>query len=410
MDKKRLVLIAIFLVVCVGLGFLLYTVFFKKSIIVPVTNDGRTTSTSTARGELPTAGQRTTPPQGTKGTTLPSTNGTRNTGNERGPQKAQVEQVIDNNIIGPKIGSDGTVTFYNSQDGHFYKVDANGNMEMLSDTVFFNVQNVTWSPQDTKSIIEYPDGSNIYYDFATKKQVSLPKQWEEFSFEQDGKTIAAKNIGLSPENRWIVTADPEGNNIKLVAGLGENANRVKVDWSPNKQIIATTKTGESLGGDRQEILFVGLNGENFRSMVVEGRGFESNWSPKGDKMLYSVYSSRSDFKPELWIVNANPDTIGNERKLLNVNTWPEKCSFSDDRFMYCGVPQELPKGAGIAPGVADTIPDAIYRIDTQTGIKSEIPLDTTGHIVDKMFVGEDGKTIFFTDKRLPGLFKVPVTL
>jgi len=409
MDKKRLVLLLIFTSVCIVVGFLLYVVFFKKpTTIPPITEPGSTRSSTSTRGELPTSGGRTTPPPSSSGTNLPRTDGTRAIPGVGPSALARVLPIIENGIVGPKVSSDGTVAFYNKQDGRFYKVNANGELELMSDEIFYNVQKVTWSPQESKSIIEYPDGSNIVYDFTTKKQISLPKQWEEFSFENGGKSIAAKNMALSPENRWIVTSDTIGNNIRRVAPMGENANKVSIDWSPNKQIIATSRTGESLGGDRQEVLFVGLNGENFKSMVVEGRGFTSNWSPQGDKMVYSVYSARSEFKPELWIVNANPDTIGDDRKLLNVNTWPEKCSFSDDRFLYCGVPQKLQTGAGIAPAVADSVPDVIYRIDTQTGIKTEVPLDTPGHVVEKMFVGEDGKTLFFTDKRRPGLFKIPL--
>ncbi len=409
MDKKRVILILVFTLACVGIGFLLYRVFFAGSIQAPETIRPEPLGSSTStRGSLPTAGERTQTGQGTGQTTLPSTGGTRDTGIGDDTTQGGVQQVVETSILSPKIESNGSVAFYNKQDGRFYRINANGELELLSDEVFFNVEKVTWSPKETTSIIEYPDGANIYYNFATKKQVTLPKQWEEFSFESEGKSIAAKNLPLSPENNSIVTANPEGNNIRIIAPMGENASRVNVNWSPNKQIVATSRTGEALGADRQEILFVGLNGENYRSLVVEGRGFEEKWSPQGEKLLYSVYSARSEYKPELWIVDANPDTIGNERRLLNVNTWPDKCSFSEERFIYCGVPVVLQTGAGIAPAVADSSEDAIYRIDTETGAKTEIALPTTDHVVASMFVGDDGKTLFFTDKRKPGLFKIPL--
>ncbi len=75
-------------------------------------------------------------------------------------------------------------------------------------------------------------------------------------------------------------------------------------------------------------------------MVVEGRDFREKWSPTGQKMLYSVYSIRSNFKPELWIVNAEGNNIGTGRKLLNLSTWADKCTFADDRFVYCAVHQK----------------------------------------------------------------------
>lgn len=406
MDKKRLLLLIAFLIICAILGTLLYFVFFKKPAATPVKPITRVTPSEPS--DLPSAGDRTITAPTTGPTTLPSTGPSRTQEGTLTRPKIKAVQIVDNNVLSPSLSSNGDLQFYNKQDGKFYKINENGEKELLSDQVFYDVKNVVWSPKDNKSIIEYPDGSNIFYDFGSKKQVTLPKHWEEFSFDSDGTGIAAKSLGLSPENRWIVTANPEGNNIKLIEPLGNNASKVNVDWSPNHQIVGTTRTGEALAGDREEVLFVGLNQENFRSMTVEGRGFTSSWSPQGDKMLYSVYSSRSDFKPELWIVNSDPATIGGERKLLNVNTWPQKCSFSDDRFVYCGVPQNLETGAGIAPIVAENSPDVIYRIDIQTGAKTELPMESDGHVVDKMFVGDDGKTIYFSDKRRPGIFQVPL--
>jgi len=152
-------------------------------------------------------------------------------------------------------------------------------------------------------------------------------------------------------------------------------------------------------------LFVGLNGENFPAIVVEGRGLETKWSPTGNQLLYSVYSKRSDYKPELWISNAAPGTAGTERKLLNVNTWADKCTFTDDRYVYCGIPTTLATGAGFVPALADQTPDIIYKIDTQTGVKTELPIEGT-HVVGSMFVGDDGQSIYFTDKNQNGLFRV----
>ena len=405
MDKKRLVLIIIFLSVCLVLGTIMYIVFFKKGPVALKPSQGSTTQKKP--GDLPSAGDRKIAEAQKGANGLPTTSGQRAGAPQKAvKQKIQVEQLVQNSVISPSVGADGSVKFYNKQDGHFYRLDKNGKMELMTDQVFFNVQNVTWSPKEEKSIIEYPDGSNIYYNFTDRKQVSLPKHWEEFSFQRDGASIAAKSDGLSPENKWLITSDPEGKNIKLIEPMGENGNKVQVDWSPNQQVIATTRTGDPLGADREEVLFVGLHDENFKSMVVEGRGFESSWSPQGDKMLYSVYSARSDFKPELWVVNAQPGTIGDERKLLNVNTWPQKCAYSDDRYLYCGVPQNLPKGAGIAPAVAEDNIDDFYKIDTQTGMKTQLAVENNGQIVDKMFLGDDGKTMYFTDKRKPGIFKI----
>lgn len=405
MDKKRLLLALIFLLVCIGLGFLIYRFFFAKQAPTPPPTTQQGGGTQRPGGEFPTTqeGQGQVQTQ-TPGTQLPQT-GTRP---GLAGEQTQSRQLVQDIVISPTVSKDGGAQFYNEQDGRFYRVQANGTITPLSDQVFYNVQDVVWSPKNTESIIEYPDGSNIYYNFDTKQQVTLPKHWEDFSFSDQGDKIAAKSMSISPENRWLITANPDGTQTELIEPLGENGNKVKVNWSPNRQVVALSETGEALGSDRQEVLLIGKNGENFHSLTVEGRGMQSEWSPTGKKLLYSVYNQSSNFKPELWIVNGEPGNIGTGRKPLSVNTWAEKCSFSDDRFVYCGVPTQLETGAGFAPQLSNSTPDTLVRIDTETGLRTPLQLPNETHVIEKVFLSEDGKTLFFTDKTKTGLFQVPV--
>ena len=406
MDKKRIIFTIAFIIVTIALGYLLYRVFFAKEKVptevpigvglppgvLPSAEEGVITPGVTPRpGVLPTAEELAY--------------------EYTGPvfddyEPYPIKTLVEAPILDPKINRAGIANFYNQSDGKFYRLDSDGKPQTLSDEVFYNVEAVTWSPTKNESIIEYPDGSNIYYNFDTGQQSTLPKHWEEFSFSPLGDKIASKSMGLAEENRWLVTSDPEGKNVSLIEPMGNNADRVTMDWSPNKQVVALSRTGEALGADRQEVLFVGLHGENFRSMIIEGRDFREKWSPTGQKMLYSVYSIRNNFQPELWIVNAEGDNIGSGRKLLNLATWADKCTFADDRFVYCAVPSETKMGAGLAPGLTDYTDDLLYKIDTKTGIKKEIPLDGY-HTIDELFIGEDN-TLFFTDKNQIGLFNMPL--
>lgn len=401
MDKKRVLLIILFILACFGIGYLLYRVFFAKEEPIETTTPPITTGTlPSARpdtGTLPTTGEPSGFPSATEtgvttrpGITTPT---------------LPLNQVVNSPILAVTGDSTGSAKFYNQADGKFYRLMNDGSVSALSDQIFYNVKSVAWSPVKEEAIIEYPDGANIYYNFATKKQVTLPQHWQDFSFSSLGDKIAAKSVGLSPENRWLITSDPDGNNISLIEDMGENQDKVIVDWSPSKQIVALSLTGEPLGDDRQEVLFVGLNHENFKSATVEGRALKTKWSPTGSKLLYNVHSARSNFKPELWIVNASGEDIGSGRTLLNLNTWVDKCTFADDRFAYCGVPTSLEIGAGFAPSLADYTPDKIYKIDTETGIKTELTLEQT-HTIQSMFLGDGGRTLYFTDKNQSGLFSL----
>lgn len=409
MDRKRLILASLFLLVCLIIGYFLYAVFFASK--KPTTKVPEPTEAEQA-GAFPTSGQGAPrPAAGTGANNLPTSGGAPSvptSGSQEAPilRSGEVSQLVDARVTGVDANKNGHARFYNDQDGKFYKI-VNGKLEPLSDQVFFNVKDVAWSPTADEGIIEYPDGANIYYNFETKKQATLPKHWESFSFSPTGDKIAAKSIAFSAENRWLVAADPEGGNIELIEPLGNNADKVIVNWSPNKQILALSLTGQELGADRQEVLFVGKNGENMKSAIVEGRGIVPSWSKTGEKLLYSVYSSRSSFKPELWITGGQGDDIGSNRKLLELNTWADKCTFSDDRFVYCGVPKTLPDGAGFAPSLADNTQDDLYKIDTETGIKTKLPLNED-HSIGSVYVGDNGKSLYFTDKNKTGLYSIPL--
>ncbi len=412
MDKKRIFLAIGFLIFCIVLGYLIYRVFFKKSTTVLPPSQTTTTGGST----FPTVSDSQIPTDTTEPGTLPIGTGQINTEQTGTQIPVTVEipnsgklitKVVDVAVLDAAPGQTGNARFYNKNDGKFYTVNSNGQVQTLSQTVFYNVENVMWSPNANGSIIEYPDGSNIYYNFDTNTQVTLPKHWESFSFSKAGNQISAKSMGLSPDSRWLITSDTTGNSIQLLEPLGDNASKVIVNWSPNQQVVALSATGESLGSQEQEILLIGQNHENFKSIIVAGRGLEAEWSPQGTKLLHSVYNGRNDYKPELWIVDATPDTAGGNRKPLGVNTWASKCTMADERTVYCGVPEILQTGAGFAPEVADFTRDFIYKIDTVTGIRTEIPTDVP-YVVDSMFVSQDGSQLFFTDKNQAGIYSVPL--
>lgn len=414
MDKKKILYIILFITICSLLAYAIYFVFFKTKTIAP----GKT-STSTTSGTFPSVNDGKTPTPVTPDTVLPSTPDRPGTTdgekpidsaneiiNLQGDIDSKTEKIkqISTLKVSNISSSQDKAKFYNPQDGKFYVLDDKGEIKLLSDKVFYNVDNVTWSPTKNEGIIEYPDGSNIYYNFDDNKQVTLPKHWEDFDFSNNGDQIVSKSMATIAENRWLITSDPTGNNIQLISNMGENANKVIVDWSPNNQVIALSSTGDAAGAN-QEILLVGLNNENYASLLVAGRGLETQWSPEGNKLLHSVYNAENNYKPELWITDATPDTVGENRKPLGLNTWASKCTISDERYVYCGVPTELRDGAGFAPEVADYTADNLYKIDLLTGTKTNIPLETA-HTIENIFTSEDGKTLFFTDKNKSGIFKI----
>jgi len=312
--------------------------------------------------------------------------------------------LVKDKILNPTITSNGRINYYNTSDGYFYSIDKNGNAVRLSDRVFHQVQAITWAPDVDKAILEYPDNTKVMYDFNTNRQVTLPSYWEDFSFARGGEEIVAKSIGLDPNNRWLIVSGSDGSRATALESIGDRANYVYPDWSPNNQMIATYTQGVDF--DRQEIYFVGLHGENFKSTIIEGRGLQSQWSTTGDKLLYSVYHSRDDYRPKLWIVGASSDTIGADRRSLELNTWSNKCTFASNNEVYCAVPENLEAGAGMFPELADRTKDNLYKINTNTGTKSLIAIPNGAYNVSQIMVSGEQDYIYFTDKTTQMLYQV----
>lgn len=404
---KRLLLIIGLLSITTLIGLGIYYLFFKKAAptIIPI---GEVTTTSTV-GKLTGAGVRQTGEgeisAGAGGLTTSDALATSQSGYYT-PTVGATKITSDYATYSSVNSNNGSARYYNGGNGKFYRTKADGTIEEMVDQVFYNVSNVVWADNSDKVVLEYPDGSNVVYDFDTKKQLtSLPKHWTDFSFSPDSQQIAAKSIGTSEENRWLVTTNDNGTGTKLIEALGNNADQVTVDWSPSRQTVAFSTTGEPLGTYRRQVLFIGLNGENFKAATVEGMDFKPLWSTTGQKLLYSVYSANSDLKPELWITNAYGDQIGTNRQNLSINTWADKCAFSNDNTIYCAVPRDLPRGAGISPAVAADSYYDLYKIDLSTGLKTSVDLGGDYRIKNVSYSNTDNK-IYFTDSVQSGIFEV----
>jgi len=394
--KRPLMIVGFFLVVA-ALAYGLYWMFFR-----PLPSPVAPTQPAQPSGALPSAG--TGRPQGATTTeigegglpvapaqpfvpTIPT-----------GIPQAPRGRVIANNISKAiSVSQSGQIRGYNSDDGRFYRITPEGERVPLSAQVFNNVESVNWGKSTDKAVINFPDGSNILYDFANDRQVTLPKHWQDFEFSPDYDKIVAKSIGNNVDNRFLVVANPDGTNARAIEDLGNNFDKVQSSWSPNNQMVAYSFTGEPLGADRQQIIFLGQNQENFKGLIVEGRGFIPKWAPSGQNILYSVYNRGTGYIPTLWVSGASSDNMNSNRVKLQLNTWADKCAWQNDESLICGVPVVLDQGAALQRSLSQSTPDEIWKINLKTGEKINLGQPVANVSIENISITPDGKSAIFND-------------
>lgn len=404
---KKLILVLGFLAIVILIGFLIWNFFFKAIISPETEPTGSATGTGSGLPISPEGpgqiidDQETNPIEGSPDNPQINPQPTDEEINQPISPialggRTETQTIVSAPTISPTVSQDGSsIQFYNKSDGKFYIVNENGDLIPLSNKVFYNVEKIDWAPNKTKAILEYPDGNKIVYDFNSEKQITLPKHWEDFSFSPDSTKLINKSLGIDPDNRWLIISNSDGSQSKAIEFIGTNDKDVISSWSPNNQIVAMYTRGVDF--NRREVFFVGQNKENFKSTVVEGWGFEGQWSEKGDKLLYSVYSPKDDLNPKLWIVNAQGDDIGVNRKDLGIQTWSEKCAFANSSEVYCAVPKNLPKGSGLYPELALRTSDDLYKINILTGQKELIAVPDNAYNISSLIISSNEKYIYFTD-------------
>ncbi len=316
----------------------------------------------------------------------------------------KTELLIQKPTFSPTMDSQGNISYYDLRDNKFYQLDRDGNLITLSDRAFQDVVAVTWAPTANKAVIKNVAGDKIIYNFDTQRQVSLPKHWDDFSFSPDGNQLTGKSLGTDPRSRYLIVFDDTGSSARALEELGDNYDKVYPNWSPNNQMVAMWTRG--IDFNRQDVFFVGLYGENFKSTTIEGRGFQPQWSETGERLLYSVYSSDTDMNPNLWVVNASSDSIGQARTNLNLRTWADKCTFVGNDDIYCAVPEYLPTGAGLIPEVAANTSDNLYHINLQTGDKNMIAIPDRATNISQVMVSAQQNILYFTDKTTGQLYSI----
>jgi hypothetical protein len=393
-DRLKLIIKIIGLFALTGaIGFFLYLLFFRGGPSITPSETGGD-GTSTPAGTLPetTSGR----PSSSGGITPTGQSGLPPSEVADGGPTTTL-QLTSSRITEPTIIGGNKIAFHDPRDGKFYSIDSNGNIVALSEATFPQAETVVFSDGASKAAIEFPDGSNILYDFSTDQQTTLPSHWQDFAFSPDSDEVVSKSLGNDVNSRALTITSTDGSRTQVIAALGNSESKVTPSWSPNNNIVAFSETGQLQSGlGKREIYLLDTNGEATSAIIVDGGNFSAQWSPSGTAILYSIANPSNDDRSELWYTQATGQKAGTGRRNLSVETWSEKCTFANEALVYCAVPRTGAKSSGLDHRLV-TAYDDLYSLNVETGRKTLVAVPVINMQMSNLSLSDDQSILYFTD-------------
>jgi Tol biopolymer transport system component len=355
-------------------------------------------------GALPSApsgrGGETTPTGSPGGNTSGGTGGSNNPGaTPKSLAALKIKPISQERILAPTLGNDGkTVKYFSRANGNIYQSDFDGgSLKKISSANLNNLIKALWSPDKEKVIGIFSEKDKLkkyFYDYVGNRSSLLNEKIAYLAWSPDSKKIAYHFVDPSGEQNNVSTANPDGTNWKNI--FKTRLDNVIIEWPIKEKISLRTPPS----GLAQGVLY-SINSEtgDFFKIISEAFGLLVNWSPKGDKILFSSTDSRGK-NPTLNL----SDEKGANFKNLNLAGLADKCVWSkDDKTIFCALPQEISQNAtwpdDYYKGLV-VLSDDIYKIDLEANRKTKIigSTDEISYDAQELFLSPKEDYLFFINR------------
>ena len=394
MNTKKIFIIVGILFVLALASLLVYNLFFKST----TPGDG----TGGDGGALPTSpggrGGETTPTglpgSGSGGQTSTSPGAT-----PKSLAALKIKPISQERALAPVIGGDGkTVKYFSRANGNIYQSDFDGgSLKKISSVNLTDLLKAIWSPDKEKIIGIFSDKGafkKYFYDYTSNQSSILNGKINYIAWSPDSKKIAYHFVDPGSEQNNISLSNPDGTNWKNI--FKTRLDNVVLEWPIKEKISLRTPPS----GLAQGVLY-SINSEtgDFFKVLSDTFGLYVNWSPKGDKILFSSTDSRGK-NPALNL----SDEKGANFKNLNLAGLADKCTWSkDDKTIFCALPQELSQSAtwpdDYYKGLV-ILSDDIYKINLETNQKTKIigSTDEISYDAQELFLSPKEDYLFFVNR------------
>jgi hypothetical protein len=304
-------------------------------------------------------------------------------------------------VLSPSINeSKQKIKYYSKENGNIYQVNFDGSgLSKISAANLAGIISLIWSPDRNKVIGTFQQNNGIkkyLHDYQNGKDTALNDSIGQAAWSPDGGKITIQSYDSANGTNTVSIANADGSDLKAV--FQTRLKDMVLEWpTVDKISIKTPVSGLSDG----LVLTVNPEDGTFKKIINGLFGLNIEWSPLGDKFIYSTTSSDGK-NLNLSVADQN----GQNGKALGISTLVEKCIFSqDDRTIFCAIPQKLSENAvwpdDYYKGLT-SVSDQLFKINLDTGEKSLLfSPDPTGKSYDasSLFLSPQEDYLFFINKK-----------
>jgi len=318
-------------------------------------------------------------------------------------QSERIKVLSDRPVMGISLNKEGDrVVYYDKENGQVFRISFDGKIwERISDVNLKGITNITWAPTRDKVLVEYNDSKTrqkYVYDYTSGKKYNLSFRMGQVVFSPDGQKILY-HYWYPQQGSNVAVAKYDGSNWFSL--FPSEMTGLQLAWPRIDTVTFIAPEGDFYGAT---VYFIKLESPyNLKEIMDEKYSIETNWSPSGNKLLYSYKDSKDATNKGLYIRDFSADTEIN----LNFTLPPGNCAWAKNELaLYCAqetknllniIPQDYQKKLSL-------LGDSFWKIDLGAKEIQEIYIPEVGEQV--YGVGEiiisDKEDFFFFENKLDG--------
>ena len=293
-------------------------------------------------------------------------------------------------------GSDFSDGYYLSNKTLFKAkigTDDNGVVSVLenraiTDSKVTDIEEIIWSPTKELALFRKSDSVTLFdfmkYDFVNQTETPWASSDVGSIAWAPDKSKIAYSYSPATGERSLIFANTTNTNVERVANFVElGIDNPLLRWSPDSQWLLIIPRN-AFSGDNKIYLFNAYS-RKIKELTDIGDQIDANFSPDGNKILYSTYSAErgNPTSTKLFLM----DITGNNKRDLSLRANLDQTVWTKDSINIV-----------VATTDGDSGNASIFRFDTEKKEKSGFSVNNLGAIdIKALAFSDDGKLLLYEE-------------